>query len=148
MPLFQSAESQHTHHHSLLAGVSAGAMGVLAAFGLVLLAWHRVAGAVGSAVTVIMWTVTAAVLAAVVYGAGFLILRLALHVRRPETLTRQVIQAVPVATESPAPQATSSQPVAELPAGGTHYHFHTGEAVEAALEAMQNRPERPLMPPA
>ncbi len=127
-----------THHHGILAGVSAAAMAVIAAFGLLLLAWHRIAGAVGAAVTVIVWAVAAAVIGAVIAGAVLVFLHLRHRVQHPETLARQAVRAEVL---DPLPQQIPAQPVAELPAGGshTHYHFDSAEAVEAALQAMQER---------
>lgn len=127
-----------THHHGILAGVSAAAMAVIAAFGLVLLAWHRIAGAVGAAVTVIVWAVAAAVIGAVIAGAVLVFLHLRHRVQHPETLARQPVRAEvldPLPQQIPAPE-----PVAELPAGNhTHYHFENAEAVQAALQAMQEQ---------
>jgi len=141
MPLFQAPDGQQTHHHSLLAGVSAGAMAVLVAFGLELLAWHRVAGAVGDAVIVIVCAVTAAVVLAVLLGTGWAVLWLRHRLRHPEVLSRQPVRAE-VVSEAPAAIPAPS-PVAELPPAQyiTHNHFHGAEAVEAAVQAMQERQE-------
>ena len=127
-----------THHHSLLAGVSAAGLAVIGAFGLVLLAWHQVSGAVGEAVTVIVWAVVAAVVGAVLAGGMLVFLHLRHRVQHPETLARQAVRAEVL---DPLPQQVPAQPAAELPAGGshTHYHFDSAEAVEAALQAMQER---------
>ena len=116
-----NAGGRHVHHHSLLAGVSAGTAGVLCIFGLLLLAWRTIGHAVGVAGTVIVWAVTALVLAAVAYGVGLLGLRLRHHVTHPETLTRQAVRAEGVPAAVPA-----------LPA-----------AAQAALPA----PERAALPP-
>ena len=88
-----SLRGEQTHHHSLLAGVGAGTAGVLVVLVLLLLAWHRIAGAVGAAASVIIWAVAAMVIAAAVYGVVFLALRLRLHAQRPETLTRYTARA-------------------------------------------------------
>ena len=137
MPLPQVPDGQQTHHHGLLAGISAGAMAVLLAFGLVLLAWHRIAGAVGGAVIVIVWTAAAVVIvAALVFGA-FAVLWLRHRLLHPEVLSRQPVRAE-VTSETPA-AIPSAPPVAELPAADIHYHFDSAEAVQAALRAMQER---------
>jgi hypothetical protein len=139
MPGFQAPDGRQTHHHGLLAGASAGAMAVLLAFGLVLLAWHRIAGAVGGAVIVIVWTAAAVVIAGALAFGLYAVLWLRHRVRHPEILSRHAVRAE---AASDAPEAIpASQPAGELPAGGshTHYHFDSAEAVEAALQAMQER---------
>ena len=134
MPLFRPTESQHTHHHGLLAGVSAGAMGVLAVFGFVALDWHRVSGTIGAAMRVIVWTATFAAVGLVLAAAIYVALWLRHRVRYPETLgVRQPTVRAEVPAGTPAAAVTAQHPAAELPAGGTHthYHFDTAEAVEA-----------------
>ena len=137
MPLLE--KSQHTHHHSLLAGASAGAVAVVAVFGLVLLAWHTVSGMVGEAVIVIVWAVSAAVIVAVLAAALYAALWLRHRIRHPEVLGRRAVRAE-VVPEAPA-AVPAPPPAAELPAAGTHthYHFDSAEAVEAALKALQER---------
>ena len=135
-----SGGGNHIHHHGLLSGLGAGAVGVLAALGLVLVAWHAVGQAVGQAVTVIVWALVAAVIAAVAYGVLFLVLRSLHHVRHPETLARQavraeIIPAEPVPAIVGAPVAALPVPAAaaiEAPRREIHYHFNTAEAVWAA----------------
>ena len=136
-----SLRGEQTHHHSLLAGVGAGTAGVLVVLVLLLLAWHRIAGAVGAAASVIIWAVAAMVIAAAVYGVVFLALRLRLHAQRPETLTRYTARAGTPAS----PQVLPSQPVTELGAGGTviHNHFDSPEATAAALRALRGPPDAP-----
>lgn len=130
---------RHTHHHGILAGASAGAIAVLMAFGLVLLAWHRVSGAVGEAVIVIVWAVAAVVVAVACLSGVYAVLWLLHRIRHPEVLSRQPVRAE-IVSEAPA-EIPAPQPVAELPAAGTHthYHFDSPGAVEAALQAMQER---------
>ena len=139
MPLFQAPDSQHTHHHGLLAGVSAGAMAVMACSGLLFLDWHQVSRGVGDAVTVIVWAVVTAVIGAVLAAGVYVFLLLRHRIRHPEVLSRQPVRAE-VVTDPPA-EIPASPAVAELPAAGTHthYHFDSAEAVEAALQAMQER---------
>jgi hypothetical protein len=141
MSLFRGSGSQQTHHHSLLAGVSAGAMAVLVVFALVLLAWHRVSGAVGDAVIVIVWAVAVSVASAGVAGAVYVVLWLRHRIRHPEALARRPAATATVLDQPAAQPELAAQPVAELPAGGshTHYHFDSAEAVGAALQAMQER---------
>jgi hypothetical protein len=89
---------------SPLAGVSAGAMGVLFAFGVLLLAWHQVSGHVSLAITVLAYAVIAAL--AVVTGAGtwLVVLWVAHRHRNPELLVRRDGR-VQVLDAEPAPQA-------------------------------------------
>ena len=114
-------------------------MAVLVAFGLVLLAWHRIAGTVGTAGIVIVWTMVAVVIGGAVAAAVHVFLRLRHQVRHPEVLSRQTVRAE-VLDQEPA-AIPAPQPATELPAGGshTHYHFDSPGAVEAALQAMQER---------
>ena len=49
-----------THHHGPLAGLGAGAAAVLFAFGVLALAWHRVAGQVSTGITVLVYAAVAA----------------------------------------------------------------------------------------
>jgi hypothetical protein len=72
----------HTHHHSLLAGVGAGAMAVLV-FGplLTLLLWHRIAGTLGVAFTVAIVAVTVLLVAACAVGVLWLAVRARAMVR-------------------------------------------------------------------
>lgn len=140
MPILQARDGQ-THHHGILAGVSAGAMAVLVCGGLILMDWRQVSQGVGEAVTVIVWAVAAAVIGAVLAAGVYAFLLLRHRVRHPETLAGR---QTPVRAEvlDPLPQQVPApQPVAELPAGGphTHYHFDSPEAVEAALQAMRER---------
>ena len=137
--MFQN--SQHTHHHGLLAGVSAGAMAVLLVFGLVYLAWHRIAGAVGDAVIVIVWAAVAAVITGALASALYAVLWLRHRIRHPEVLSRQPVRATAEVPDGTPAAVPAPQPVAELPAAGTHthYHFDSAEAVEAALQAMREQ---------
>ena len=143
MPLFQAPGKQQTHHHGPLAGVSAGAMAALAGGGIILLACRRQLAEVATVAAVaLMVLIPAAVVYALVWG----FLRLRLHVRSPETLTRRPQVTAEVLDQTPAPQLAASQPVAELPAPPAQYitnnHFHGAEAVEAALQAMQEQQAR------
>ncbi|HEV2450973.1 MAG TPA: hypothetical protein VGS62_03505 [Streptosporangiaceae bacterium] len=125
---------EHTHNHSILAGLGAGTAAVLGCFLLVAGVWHRVSSAVGTAVTVLVWALVAAVLAAAVYVVAFLGLRLRHHAAHPETLTRHAVRAEVI--PPPAPALPAPAPLAALPPASTHYHFDTPDAVEAALRAM------------
>jgi hypothetical protein len=138
MPLVTG--DRHTHHHGLLAGLGAGTAAVLACAVFVLGVWHRVSGTVADAVTVIVWALVAAVLAAAAYVLWYLFLRARNHLTHPETLTRHAVRAEVVPPPLPVADLPAAVPVAELPAGGTHYHFDSPEAVETALRAMQERP--------
>jgi membrane-bound ClpP family serine protease len=105
-----------THHHaglSPLAGVSAGTAAVLFAFGVLALAWHRVAAQVSTGITVLVYVFIAAL--AVVFGAftWFVVLWVRHRHRHPELLAgRQVVRAE---VAEVVPQAVSAAP---LPAIG------------------------------
>ena len=76
-----------THNHGPLAGLGAGAAAVLFAFGVLALAWHRVAGQVSMGIAVLVYVFIAAL--AVVFGAAavtaFLWVRE--RIRHPELLS-------------------------------------------------------------
>jgi hypothetical protein len=134
-----------THHHSLLAGVGAGAMAVLVfGIGLLWMVWHRIAGAVGTAGTAIVIAVTVLVVASCGYGVLCLVVRGTQHVRHPETVTGKVTLRRGV-QPAPPPPVLQSQPVTELPAGGTviHNHFDSPDAGAAILRALQGPPDAP-----
>jgi hypothetical protein len=105
-----------THHHGPLAGLGAGAAAVLFAFGVLALAWHRVAGQVSLAIAVLAYAVMAAV--AVVIGAGtwYVVLWVRHRARNPELLARRQVPGstarpvtVPQAIEPP-PRAAAIEP--------------------------------------
>jgi hypothetical protein len=107
-----------THRYGLspLAGVSAGTAAVLFAFGVLLLAWHRVAGQVSTGITVLVYVFIAAL--AVTFGAWtwLVVLWVAHRHRNPELLVRrapraQVLDADPV----PEPVAVVPLPAIEPP---------------------------------
>lgn len=131
-----SAGGSHTHHHSLLAGISAGTAGVLAGFGLMLMAWHTIGRAVGIAGNVIVWALTALVVAAAAYGVLFLVLRLRHHVAHPETLIRQAVRAEVI----PARVVTADVPA--LPPGMRMLPRDPDEAI-AMIRAITAGKERP-----
>ncbi|HEY3652360.1 MAG TPA: hypothetical protein VGL33_30630 [Streptosporangiaceae bacterium] len=111
-----------THHRGLLAGfsplagVSAGTAAVLFAFGVLALAWHRVAGQVSTGITVLVYVAITAVcglMGAVLFYA-FLWLRH--RVRHPETLAgRQVVRAEVVDAELVPQPIGAAQPAAIEP---------------------------------
>jgi apolipoprotein N-acyltransferase len=109
-----------TQHHgplsgfSPLAGVSAGTAAVLFAFGVLALAWHRVAGQVSAGITVLVYAVIAAVCGLLLAVLFYVFLWLRHRVRHPETLAgRQVVRAEVV---DEAPQViAASQPAAIEP---------------------------------
>ena len=89
---------------SPLAGVSAGTAAVLFAFGVLALAWHRVAGQVSTGITVLVYVVITAVCGLALAALFYVFLWLRHRVRHPETLAgRQVIRAEVVDPAAPQP---------------------------------------------
>lgn len=126
MPLFTiTPDSKNVHHHSLLAGLGAGGVAVLAAFGLVLMAWHRVSGAIGNAVITIVWAVAAAVIIGVIAASVYAVLWLRHRARHPASL----------GAVTPAPLT------AAVAAPAVHYHLDSPEAAAVVLQAMADRPQ-------
>ena len=111
-----------THHRGLLAGfsplagVSAGTAAVLFAFGVLALAWHQVSGHVSLAITMLAYTVMAAL--AVMAGAGtwFVVLWVRHRARNPELLAgRHAVRAEVLDAESPQVTATAQPAAIEAP---------------------------------
>ncbi len=111
-----------THHHGPLAGLGAGAAAVLFAFGVLALAWHRVAGQVSMAVAAFAYAVMAAL--AVVTGTGtwYIVLWVRHRARNPELL---------------APRRASRAGVAEVLDAEA-----VPQAIEAAAEPRAIEPPR------
>jgi hypothetical protein len=106
-----------THHHGLLAGVGAGTTAVLVILVLVLASWHRVSGAVGQALVVIVLAVTAAVILAVIAAAAYAFLWLRHRVRNPELLAGgQAVRAEVLPAQHPgaASQLLAWRPAAAI----------------------------------
>ena len=104
-----------THNHGPLAGLGAGAAGVLFAFAVLLLAWHRVAGQVSMAIAVLAYAVMAAVAVIIGAAAFYAFLWVRHRARNPQLLSRQQITtpaAVPQAAEleAAAPPAAIGPP--------------------------------------
>ena len=111
-----SGDAGSTHHRyglSPLAGVSAGAMAVVFAFGVLLLAWHQVSGHVSLAITMLAYAVIVAL--AVVTGAGtwLVVLWVAHRHRNPDLLVRRVVRAEVLDAEA-VPEAVAAVPVPAL----------------------------------
>jgi hypothetical protein len=104
-----------THHHGPLAGLGAGAAAVLFAFGVLALAWHRVATQVSTGITVLVYVVITAVCGLLLVALFYAVLWLRHRVRHPETLaSRHQVRAEVVDAESP--QVTAArQPAAIEP---------------------------------
>ena len=109
-----------THHRgplsgfSPLAGVSAGTAAVLFAFGVLALAWHRVAAQVSTGITVLVYVVIAAVCGLLLAVLFYVFLWLRHRVRHPETLAGR--QAVRAEVVDEAPQViAAAQPAAIEP---------------------------------
>ena len=89
-------------------GVSAGTAAVLFAFGVLALAWHRVAGQVSTGITVLVYVVITAVCGLALAALFYVVLWLRHRVRHPETLApRQVVRAEVLDAE-PVPQAVEA----------------------------------------
>jgi hypothetical protein len=112
-----SAGGSHIHHHGLLSGLGAGAVAVLAVFGLLLMAWHAIGHAVGVAGNVIVWAVAAVILATAAYAMLFLFLRARHHVAHPETLIRQPVRTEAIPVQVVAGDIPAGPPAAALPPG-------------------------------
>lgn len=145
MSLFRG---EQTHNHGLLAGVSAGAMGVLVLLVLLLLLWHRVSGPLGTALLVVIWalmiTVVGLLVLLLVYAGSWV----AYRVRNPAMLASRVtLRAKSTRGEvgaGPGPVPVLPSPVvAEVEAGGWRpaADDETAEAVLAALAAVRRRRE-------
>jgi hypothetical protein len=91
-----------THHHGPLAGVSAGAAAVLAAFGLILITARRQLGEVA---TVVSWALMAAVVGAVIAAAVYVFLWLRHRVLHPEILAGRQVFRAEVLDDTAPPQA-------------------------------------------
>jgi apolipoprotein N-acyltransferase len=111
-----------THHRGLLAGfsplagVSAGTAAVLFAFGVLALAWHRVAAQVSTGITVLVYVVITAVCGLLLAVLFYVFLWLRHRVRHPETLAgRQVLRAE-ILGQAAIPQSVeAAQPAAIEP---------------------------------
>jgi hypothetical protein len=105
-----------THHHGPLAGVSAGAAAVLFAFGVLALAWHRVATQVSTGITVLVYVVITAVCGLALAALFYAVLWLRHRVRHPEILAGRHVLRAEVVDEAAAPQAVeAAQPAAIEP---------------------------------
>jgi HAMP domain-containing protein len=139
-----------THHHGILAGVSAGTAAVLVGGACLVAVWHRVAGPVGQALVVIVLAATAAVILAVIAAAFYAVLWLRHRVRNPELLAgRHAVraEAVTARPEAPGLAWTAREIPADGPAAGieppreihNHFHFDGPEAAIAAIRAVQGK---------
>ena len=101
--------AHHRYGLSPLAGVSAGTAAVLFAFGVLALAWHRVAAQVSTGITVLVYVVITAVCGLVLAALAYVFLWVRHRARHPETLApRQAVRAE-VVDETP-PQAIAAMP--------------------------------------
>jgi len=110
----------HVHHHGLLSGLGAGAVGVLAGLAVTLVAWRAIGHAIGAAGTVVIWALTTFVVARVAYEVACFVLRLRHHVAHPETLMHQAVRAEVIPGQVVAPAVAgipAGKPVAALPPG-------------------------------
>lgn len=102
-----------THHHGPLAGLGAGAAGVLFASVVLALAWHRVAGQVSTGITVLVYVAVGAVCAAALLAVAFAVLWLRHRVLHPETLAPRHQVRAEVAEEVVAAPAIGGGAAAE-----------------------------------
>lgn len=105
-----------THHHGPLAGLGAGAAAVLFAFGVLAMAWHRVAGQVSMAVAFVAYAVMACMVLVVAAGTWLVVLWVLRRHRNPHLLDgrRRAVQAE-VAAAPAAPDALPyAQPAAAI----------------------------------
>ena len=100
---------------SPLAGVSAGTAAVLFAFGVLALAWHRVAAQVSTGITVLVYVVITAMCALLLAVLFYAFLWLRHRVRYPETLSRQQVRAEVLDGEA-VPQVIAATPMAAIEA--------------------------------
>jgi hypothetical protein len=103
-----------THHHGPLAGLGAGAAAVLFAFGVLALAWHRVAAQVAAGITVLVYAVIAAVCGLLLAVLFYVFLWLRHRVRYPETLASGRVVRAEVVDAEPVPQAIAAAPPAAI----------------------------------
>ncbi len=109
-----------THHYGLspLAGVSAGTAAVLFAFGVLALAWHRVAGQVSTGITVLVYAVIGTVALIMAMAAWLAFLWVRHRARNPHLLApRQAPRAGVAAAEAvpPAIEAAAEPRAIEPP---------------------------------
>lgn len=116
--------NQHTHHHSLLAGVGASTAAVLVGGAALLGAWHRVAGPIGDALIVVACAVIAVAVAAAVAAVTYVFLWIRHRARNPELLAgrRTVVHAgeLPAQPAWTARQVPADQPAAIEPGREVH----------------------------
>ena len=106
-----------THHYGLspLAGVTAGTASILLCFGVLALAWRRVAAQVSIGITVLVYVVITAVCGLAFAALFYVFLWLRHRVRHPETLAgRQAVRAE-VADEAPRAAAAVRPAAIEPP---------------------------------
>jgi hypothetical protein len=99
-------DSSHHYGFSPLAGVTAGTASILLCFGVLALAWHRVAAQVAAGITALVYAVIAAVCGLLLAVLFYVFLWLRHRVRYPETLAsgrvvRAIAAAPPAAIEPP-----------------------------------------------
>jgi hypothetical protein len=102
--MFGKGGGGDVHHHGILSGIGAGAMAVLFLFGVLLLAWHRVAGQVSTGITVLVDVLVVAACVLPFLMLFYAVIWLRHRVRNPELLARQPVlraEAVPVSQPQP-----------------------------------------------
>jgi heme/copper-type cytochrome/quinol oxidase subunit 2 len=110
------SDSSHHYGFSPLAGVTAGTASILLCFGVLVLAWHRVAAQVSAGITVLVYVVITAVCGLLLAVLFYAFLWLRHRVRHPETLAfRHAVQAEVVLDAEPVPQVVAASPPAIEP---------------------------------
>ena len=131
--------SDGTHHHGPLAGLGAGAAAVLFAFGVLALAWHRVAAQVSTGITVLVYVVITAVCGLLLAVLFYVFLWLRHRVRHPETLASRQVRAEVLDAESPQ-VITARQPAAIEP---PRVYLNVTDDQFAAIMRHRTEEERP-----
>ncbi len=105
-----------THHHGPLAGLTAGTASILLCFGVLALAWHRVAGQVSAGITVLVYVVVTGVCGLVLAALFYVVLWLRHRVRYPEALAPRQAALAEVLDAEPVPQViAAAEPLAIEP---------------------------------
>ena len=135
----KDTSAYHRYGLSPLAGVSAGTAAVLFAFGVLALAWHRVAGQVSIGITVLVYVVIAAVCGVVLAALYYVFLWVRHRARHPEILAgRQVVRAEVAGPAAPQVIAAAAPPAIEPPR--VYLNVTPGQLAAIMRQNAQERP--------